>query len=253
MEEMLSENARLRESLGVTGNMTPLLRADALFHHRSPPGELCGVSLGIEGGRFTLLTGDGAAGVLLRVIGLLERADEGEVWFDARAAGGLDEAELMELRNRHFGFLFAEPFLLDSFSVAENVAMPLFKIACLDLEQARARTAEVLGFTGLGAAADVTVSELAEVDQQRVALARALAIGPRVLIAENVGMHLGADEVRDFAALLRLVPETLGITLIATSPATPDVLAADREVRLEKGVIVGDSQPMPVEEAPAHE
>jgi lipoprotein-releasing system ATP-binding protein len=232
-----------------------LIRAQSLFHHRSPPGELRGVSLGIEAGVFTLLSGgaESGAGALLRVLGLLERADGGEVWIETQATSGLDDGARMELRNRVYGFLFAEPFLLDSFSVAENVAMPLFKIACLDLEQARARTAEVLGFTGLGAAADVTVSELAEVDQQRVALARALAIGPRVLIAENVGMHLGADEVRDFAALLRLVPETLGITLIATSPAAADVLAADREVRLEKGVIVGDSQPMPVEEAPAHE
>jgi ABC-type methionine transport system ATPase subunit len=191
--------------------------------------------------------------LLLRVLGLLERADEGEVWLDSQAVGSLDEAGRMDLRNRVFGYLFAEPFLLDSFSVAESVAMPLFKIACLDIEQARARTAEVLGFTGLSGAADMTVADLPALELHKVSLARALAIGPRALIAEDVGLHLGEGELRDFVELLRRVPEALGIAVIATSPAGAAVFAADREIRLERGVIAVDSQPRQAEEAPTHE
>jgi ABC-type lipoprotein export system ATPase subunit len=227
---------------------SPLLRADALFHHRSPPGELRGVSLAVEPGRFTLLSGglDSGAGLLLRILGLLERPDAGEVWFDSQPAGPLDDAARLDLRNHLFGFLFAEPFLLDSFSVAENVAMPLFKISGFDIEQARARTSEVLGFTGLSAVADLGVADLSPPDHHKVSLARALAIAPRVLIAEDAGLHLPATDLRGFAGLLRSVPDQFGISVIATSPAGPKIFGADREVRLEHGVIVADSQPIPV-------
>jgi ABC-type lipoprotein export system ATPase subunit len=210
---------------------------------------LHGVSLTIEPGRFTLLSGgpDSGAGLLLRILGLLERPDSGEVWLDSTPAGSLDDAARLDLRNRTFGFLFAEPFLLDSFTVAENVAMPLFKISGFDIEQARARTAAVLDFAGLAAAADVGVADLlSPLDYQKVSLARALAVSPRVLIAEDAGLQLSPAELPPFAALLRTVPDLLGITVIATSPAEPAIFRPDREVRLEHGTIAADSQPIPV-------
>jgi len=231
------------------------LRADGVMHHRAPAEELNGVSVTIEPGRFTLLSGgaESGASALLRILGLLERADGGEVWIEGRGTSELDDAARLELRNRFFGFLFAEPFLLDSFTVAENVAMPLFKIGCVDIEVARARTAEVLEFTALSGFADMPVEELGALERHRVSLARAVAISPRVLIAEDVMLHLAREDGRGFAELVRSVPEALGIGVIATSPAEAEIFGADRLIRLERGVIVGDSQPEPVQEAGAHE
>jgi ABC-type lipoprotein export system ATPase subunit len=234
---------------------SPILRADALARRRDAGGELLGVSLSVETGRFTLLSGGpcSGAGLLLRVLGLLERPDAGEVWFDGRATGGLDDGERMDLRNHAFGFLFAEPFLLDSFTVAENVAMPLFKISGLDIEQARARTAQVLDFAGLAGAADYAVRDLSVLDHHKVALARAVANTPQVLIAEDAGLQLTGANFREFAALLRAAPEQLGVTVIATSQAGADALAPDRELRMEEGRIAEDTHPAPVEEAPTIE
>jgi len=240
----------------MTSPTPSLLRADALFHRGAPPEELRGVSVAIEPGRFTLLSGPpgSGAGLLLRVLGFLERPDAGEVWFEGQATGAFDDAARVDLRNHSFGFVFAEPFLLDSFTVAENVAMPLFKISGLDIEQARARTALVLDFAGLAGAADLRVSDLSLLDQYKVALARALAIAPRILVAEDAGLHLSAREFRDFAALLRAAPDILGVTVIATTGAAGvEIFCPDREVRIERGAIVADSHPIPVEEARAHD
>jgi ABC-type lipoprotein export system ATPase subunit len=234
----------------------PILRAESLAHHRAPPGELHSLSLAIEPGRFTLLSGgaDSGAGILLRILSLLERPDSGELWFDSRPTAALDDAARLALRNSQFGFQFAEPFLLDSFSVAENVAMPLFKISKFDIEQARARTAEVLQFAGLATVADLSVFDLSALDHHKLSLARALAGAPRVLIAENAGLHLPASDFREFAALLRSLPGLLGITVIATSPAGPEILNPDREIRLEHGLLAADSQPiLPAQEAPARD
>lgn len=211
-----------------------------------------GVSIAVEPGRFTLLSGPpgSGAGVLLRILGLLERPDSGEVWFDSRPTGALDDAARLDLRNHAFGFVFAEPFLLDSFSVAENVAMPLFKISGFDLEQARIRTGQMLDFAGLAAAADCPASELSLLDHHKLSLARALANAPRVLIAEDAGLQLPPRDLGDFAALLRAAPGLLGVSVIATSPAHPDLFGPDREIRIERGAVVADSDPIPV---PAHD
>jgi len=239
-------------------NPTPcLLRADAIFHRGAAPEELRGVSLEIEAGRFTFLSGPpgSGAGLLLRLLGLLERPGAGEVRFEARATAGLDEAARTELRNRAFGFVFAEPFLLDSFTVAENVAMPLFRISDLDIEHARLRTARVLEFAGLSAAGDLPAAELSMLDQYKLAVARALAVSPRVLVAEDAGLHLGAREFPAFAGLLRAAPDALGVAVLATSPAGAEIFSPDREVRLERGLIAADSHPVSIasREAPAHD
>ncbi len=163
----------------------------------------------------------------------------------------LDDTGRLELRNHAFGFVFAEPFLLDSFTVAENVAMPLFKISGFDIERARMRTAEVLDFAGLAFAADCTVADLSILDHHKLSLARALANAPHVLIAEEAGLQLPPEEFRELAALLRAAPDLLGVSVIATSPAGPDILTPDREIRLEHGEITADSHPVSVQEAPA--
>jgi ABC-type lipoprotein export system ATPase subunit len=92
---------------------------------------LCEVSIGFAAEMLHVVRGesesDGAA--LLRVAGLLERPEHGEVVVRRRAATALDDAARAELRSRECGYVFAAPFLLAEFSTIENVAMPLFKIA----------------------------------------------------------------------------------------------------------------------------
>jgi ABC-type lipoprotein export system ATPase subunit len=239
----------------MTTPTAPVLQADALVHRRSAQPLLDGVSLSIQPGAFTLLCGpaDSGAGLLLRILGLLEAPDSGAVLLDAQPASALEDAARVDLRNRNFGFLFAEPFLLDSFSIAENVAMPLFKIAGFDIEQARARTTEVLRFAGIEAMADLGVADIDPVDYHKIALARALAVSPRVLIAEDFALQLPTREVAEFAALLHSIPQRFGIAVVATSPIHPETLAPDREVQLERGIIVDDSHPYPLQEAPAHD
>jgi ABC-type lipoprotein export system ATPase subunit len=231
----------------------PVLRADSLVHRRTPPALLDGLSVSIQPATFTMLTGgaNSGAGLLLRILGLLEAPDSGEVWLDAQPASALDDAARLDLRNRHFGFLFAEPFLLDSFTIAENVAMPLFKISAFNIEQARARTTEVLRFAGIEAMADYGVLDVDPVDHHKVALARALAVSPRVLIVEDLALQLPGHEGSELAALLRSVPHLLGISVIATSPLAPGSLSPDRELRLEHGLLVADSNPYPLQEAQA--
>jgi ABC-type lipoprotein export system ATPase subunit len=232
----------------------PLLRADGISLHGVRE-DIRAISIAIEPRRFTLLSGQpgSGAGLLLRLLGLLERAEAGELWIDSQPTAPLDDAARLTLRNRTFGYLFAEPFLLDSFTVAENVAMPLFKISGFGIEEARSRTATMLDFAGIVSIADGNVCDLSLLDRHKLSLVRALAIAPQALIAEDACLQLPPHDIAEFTALLRSVPAQLGIAVICTSHAPVDLLAPDREIRLDHGLIAADSHPVSIHEAPAHD
>lgn len=178
------------------------------------------------------------AETLLRVAGLLELPERGEVLARGRATSALDDAARAELRSRECGYVFAGSFLLAEFSTIENVAMPLFKIAQVGPEEARARTVAALEFVGLGDMIEAPASALPPAEQRRVALARALVHEPAVLLVEQ----LDAAPEEDFATLVRRACERYGVAAIATVSAAFPVAESDRVIDLADGVIRSDSE-----------
>lgn len=121
-------------------------------------------------------------GLLLNILGLLEPPDAGEIFVGGEAVSGLSTPDLTRLRNVVFGFVFSHPALLPSFTVIENVAMPLFRIRGEDPAVARERSLEVLDFCGISESCDALAGRLSGPALARAALARALVHSPRVLI-----------------------------------------------------------------------
>jgi ABC-type methionine transport system ATPase subunit len=168
----------------------------------------------------------------LRLFGLLDEPACGEILMEGRRITGLDSEELGEIRNRKLGFLFAAPFLLPSFTVLENVAMPLFKVAQVDAREAKSITEMILDLVG--------ISELVE---HLTALARAIVHNPRLLIIEELGLGLDPEAALRVFDVARRIPERLGTTVIATLSAGIDFASGDvvleigaagiREVRKE--------------------
>src|SRR5947208_8510900 len=121
--------------------MSELLRAENVGCSRGLRAEgassVRDVSIGIEPRTVNVLCGPEGCGknLLLRLLGLLEMPDAGRIFLHETSTAELAENVRLDLRNRRFGFVFAEPFLLHTFSVVENVAMPLFKISGTGLEQ----------------------------------------------------------------------------------------------------------------------
>jgi ABC-type lipoprotein export system ATPase subunit len=179
----------------------------------------------------------------LRLLGLLEEPAGGEILLEGRPVTGLDPEELGEIRNRKFGFLFAAPFLLPSFTVLENVAMPLFKVAQVDAREAKRITEAVLDLVGISELVEVAASRLSPLQQHLTALARAIVHHPRLLIIEELGLGLDAESALRVFDVARRIPERFGSTVIATLSAGIDFASADvvleigadgiREVRKE--------------------
>ena len=209
------------------------------------------VSADFAPARFHVLLGDasGDSAALLRVLGLLDVPESGEVIVEGGATRGLDDDARAELRAQRFGFVFAAPFLLASFSVIENVAMPLFKVSQVEPEEARRRTERLLAFTEMADAAEAVIDDLTLRAQYHVAVARGLANEPAILVVENLDGALTGEELGGFAALLRRVPAELGVTVIATASPAFAVAKEDRVLEFARGVIVRDSALQPEPEA----
>ena len=203
---------------------------------------LRGVSLRFHAGRFHVVTGEPVClrAALLRVFGLLDAPESGEVFLDHCDVAALAEPERDAVRNQRCGFLFAAPFLLPSFTVVENVAMPLFKISHFTPEQARERTDMLLEFVGLAAEAQQPVDELTGFQQHAVSLARALANAPAVITVESLDAGLSPAESASFTALLRQCCVRFGVAVIASVPAGFPVESADRIIAIDCGQAVAE-------------
>jgi len=213
VRNLSGERANDGVPVGVFRNFTYRFRSGSFY-------ELCGSEL--EG-----------KGLMLRLLGLLSPPASGEIFVDGLLVNGLGIDGLSDIRNRKYGFLFAAPFLLPAFTVLENVAMPLFKIAGVEVLEAKAITEEILALVGVSRIATASIEELNGLEGMLTALARALVHHPHVLIAENVGSNLSEYEAATLLSILRESGRRLGLTVIAT--IAPHVAWELADVCLEIG------------------
>ncbi len=202
------------------------------------------VSASFAPSSFHLLRGDAESGKngLLRLLGLLERPEHGEVLLHGVPTSALDEIAHTALRARECGFVFAAPFLLGGFTVIENVAMPLFKVSQVGPEAARRRTVAVLEFVGLAEAMEAPVAELPPDAQRRVSLARALVNEPAAVFVEDLDSGLDPAPLGEFTTLLRRACERYDLAVIASASADCPRQAHDRVLDLVAGTIRSDSE-----------
>jgi putative ABC transport system ATP-binding protein len=162
--------------------------------------------------------------------------DSGEVWFDGRRLDTLNEAERTRLRRTAFGFVFQFGNLVPELAAADNVALPLL------LQRASRRTAyqqaaRWLDKLGLGDKCARRTGELSGGEAQRVATARALALGPRLLFADEPTGSLDSLTGEKVMNLLTGLAREQGITVVLVTHDVRIAAYADREVMVRDGVV----------------
>ena len=199
------------------------------------------VNLETYAGELVALIGPSGSGksTLLHIAGLLEHPDDGEVFLNGTACGGLDDDRRTAIRRTNMGFVYQYHHLLPEFSAEENVVLPQM-IAGQSRREGRARARELLGSLGLADRLDHRPGQLSGGEQQRVAIARALANHPKIVLADEPTGNLDpatAGEVFDL--FVRLARQARLAAVIATH--NPSLAARmDRTVRLENGHLVAE-------------
>ncbi|MDP3760828.1 MAG: ABC transporter ATP-binding protein [Ramlibacter sp.] len=209
------------------------------------------ISLTIPRGKVTALMGASGGGktTMLRLIGGQVRAQQGELLFDGRDVGKLDQAGLYAARRR-MGMLFQFGALFADLSVFENVAFPLREHT--DLPEALIRDIVLMKLeaVGLRGAHDLMPSEISGGMNRRVALARAIALDPDLIMYDEPFSGLDPISLGTAARLIRQLNDTLGITSLVVSHEIPETFhMADQVIVLANGRIAAQGTPGEVRES----
>ena len=200
---------------------------------------LRGANLEVRPGEIVALVGPSGSGksTLLQIAGLLEKAQEGDVFIRGNAVNDLQDDARTSIRRQDLGFVYQYHYLLAEFSARENIMVPQM-IAGVPKAGAQNKADDLLTAMGLIDRAMHRPARLSGGEQQRVAIARALANNPRLILADEPTGNLDPSTAEHvFSLLVNLTKKSGVAALIATH--NQDLAAKmDRIVKLEGGKLL---------------
>ena len=217
---------------------------DVTFGYGTRP-VLSGLSLAVPRGKVTALMGASGGGktTVLRLIGGQQRAQQGQVLFDGKDIGPMDEAQLYAARRR-MGMLFQFGALFTDLSGFENVAFPLREHTKLPEALIRDIVLMKLDAVGLRGARDLMPGQISGGMARRVALARAIALDPELVMYDEPFAGLDPISLGTAAKLIRQLNDALGITSIVVSHDVQETfLIADQVIILADGKVAAQGTP----------
>ncbi|MBM3530043.1 MAG: ABC transporter ATP-binding protein [Alphaproteobacteria bacterium] len=185
-----------------------------------------GIDLAIGDNEFVAITGPSGSGKssLLYLLGLLDLPTEGEVLIRGRATAHMTEDERAFTRLSMLGFVFQFHFLLQEFSILDNVALPMRALGARSESDMRDRARDLLSSLGLADHLGKRPDQLSGGQRQRVAVARALANEPAVILADEPTGSLDSKSSEQVFELLKEIVDN-GRTVVAV---THDIALAER-------------------------
>ncbi len=171
---------------------------------------LSGVDLELYAGELSVLLGPSGSGksTLLNILGGLDHASSGRVWFRDLELTELGDRALTRYRRDHVGFVFQFYNLVPSLSARENVQL------VTDVAPNPMRADEALERVGLTHRLDHFPAEMSGGEQQRVAIARAIAKQPEVLLCDEPTGALDSKTGVAVLEVLKEINDDLGTTTV---------------------------------------
>jgi lipoprotein-releasing system ATP-binding protein len=215
-----------------------MIRAEEIYRSYGKLPVLKGINLEVNKAEIVSIVGASGAGksTLLHIIGTLDKAEKGQVFFDDVLVQDLSEKQLSDFRNKNIGFVFQFHHLLPEFTALENVCIPAF-IAKISQREARKKATHLLELLNLGDRAKHKPSELSGGEQQRLAVARALINNPAVILADEPSGNLDSKSSTELHKLFFDLRDELKQTFIIVTHNLELAEMADRKLLIKDGLI----------------
>lgn len=194
---------------------------------------LRGVDLDLWAGEFVVLLGASGSGksTLLNILGGLDKASAGELWYRGQNLTLANDAELTLFRRQSVGFVFQFYNLIPSLTALENVQI------VTEIVDHPMVPLEALRLVNLAERRDHFPAQLSGGEQQRVAIARAIAKNPAVLLCDEPTGALDSKTGILVLEVLEKINRELGTTTIVITHNAAIANMADRVVRIGDGRI----------------
>ena len=224
--------------------MNPEARTAVIFEHVSkafgPKQVLRDVSFELPAGEALCILGRSGTGksVTLKLLISLLKPDKGKIWIEEDEITRLNEAGLSKVR-RKMGFLFQDAALFDSYTLYENLALPLRRLTRKTQEEIDSIVNSVLGQVGLAGDKAKMPAALSGGMRKRAGLARALVLEPKILLADEPSSGLDritASEIDEL--LLRQKAERQMTIIVVTHDVHGARRVGDRFAVFDKGDLI---------------
>ena len=194
------------------------------------------VNLVIEEGKFTAILGKSGSGksTLMNVIGALDSPTSGTIESKGVILNEMNKNDLAKYRNETTGFVFQSFYLEPTFTVLENVAMPL-TIAGIDKKTREEKAINIIKELGLEDKIEKKASELSGGQKQRVSIARALVSDPDIVLADEPTGNLDSQNGAEVMNLLKEIVAK-GKSVILVTHNMEDAKNADNIIEIKDGV-----------------
>lgn len=191
------------------------------------------INLSINKGEFVAIIGPSGSGksTLLNIIGGLDRPSEGKVYVDGQDIFKLNDARISEYRNKKIGFVFQFFYLEPTYTVLENVMLPLIFSKSNSRELKAKEAIEKVGLTHkIGNKGN----ELSGGERQRVAIARAIVNNPSLLLCDEPTGNLDSKTGISIMNLLKALNKE-GKTIVLVTHNLEYLSFVDRVIKIKDG------------------
>ena len=203
----------------------------------NPVEALKNVNFTVEQGEYVAIMGESGSGktTLLNLLAALDRPTAGTVLLDGKNLSAVRDRDAAAFRRDHLGFVFQDFNLLDTFSLEDNIFLPLV-LAGQPYAEMRRRLTPIAQQLGIGALLKKYPYEVSGGQKQRAAVARALITRPRLILADE---PTGALDSRATDELLRLFGEINrgGQTILMVTHSAKAASRAGRVLFIKDGTV----------------
>ena len=193
------------------------------------------VSLDVSEGEYLAILGPSGSGksTLMNIIGCMDVFDDGEYLLNGIPIAEQSEEQLTAIRNKEIGFIFQKYHLIPTYTVLQNITMPLL-MRGMSMKEAERASMDTISLLGLDQRLRHKPSELSGGQQQRVAIARALVGEPALLLADEPTGALDTQSGKEVLKLFKKLND-LGHTIVMITHDLEVAKSAKRIIRIVDG------------------
>ena len=195
------------------------------------------VNFQVEKGEYVAIMGESGSGktTLLNILAALDRPTGGSVFLDGRNLSDIRESDMAAFRRDELGFVFQDFNLLDTFTVEDNIYLPLV-LAGKPYREMNAKIAPIAEKLGITDLLKKYPYEISGGQKQRAAVARALITSPKLILADEPTGALDSKATDELLGLFRAINRT-GQTVIMVTHSVKAASSAGRVLFIKDGEV----------------
>lgn len=214
-------------------------RDPTLFH------VLKDISFEVDRGEFVSIMGKSGCGksTLLYILSTMDTDYDGKLLIDGEDLSKKSADQLAFIRNQHIGFVFQFHYLLQEFTVLENVMLPAKKLGLKSLQEIEHDAMEKLRLLGIDDQAKKLSMRISGGQKQRVAIARALINNPSIIMGDEPTGNLDSKNSLNVFSILKELSEEKNLSLLIVTHDMDFAQKTNRIIEMEDGKIINHITP----------